>query len=254
MTCLHFFSLVVNTSPSKAVRAHNSRSLKNSVEIIFNVSLANREVQTIHYSMLRLYKQSLNKAQMSMVKEKCGNGRAGHINLQLYSPYDHPTSSGMAQYSLCASQSLSMAKLRTTDWIEFRNLTNTFKSLVNVSVTNNSSSRLVSMRLAVQCPSVRPQDLGFKYTSAQERPQLVEFTENNMQKEMIFPKAMGLLAASQLQQDRRHKRDASNEEPVGTSPPTTDEPEAQIQTLPTMPANFKSLKCTLYHYEVSIEL
>jgi len=222
------------------------------------VSLENRGLQKVHYSMLRLYRHALNKVQIKMVKDKCGADHSTNVNLQLYSRSGY-NSKGTPLYVLQASKPLQFAKLGKGGWFEFMNLTKLFKSFVHAS-SNSTGSRLVDLRLAVQCSSVGPVGLGFKFELARERPQLVEFTENEMQKEMIFPKTMSLLASSQLQeeqqQQQRHRRavlassEVMSDEP--TSAPGNDSEMAQTQGLPTLPSNYDSIKCTLYHHEVSL--
>ena len=210
----------------------------------------------MHYSMLRLYRHALSRVQIKVLKDKCGVDHSNDIVLQLYSQSGF-SSKGIPQFQLRASKPLQLAKLGIGGWIEFRNLTTLFKSFVNIS-DNSTGSRLVDLRLAVQCLSVNPASLGLLFGSARERPQLVEFTENEMQKEMIFPKSMTLLASSQLQeqqQQQRRKRSVltTAEEPTAVSsvPPDNSSEIAQTQGLPTLPSNYDSIKCTLYHHEVS---
>ena len=241
----------MNTSPSEAVRAYSAKVIKNSVEIKFNISLFNRQVEKVHYSMLRLYRRPLTKEQLRSVKEKCGGDHLTNVTLQLYS---HSGSiNSLQQYSLRAIQPLQVAGLGEESWVEFVNLTQMFASFVRNY--QGSTSRQVKLRLAVQCSSISPSELGLVFDSAKHKPQLVEFTENDLQKEMILPTAMNVLARSQLQHDRSKRDTSTSEEAAPEQTTTATSPSnnsASVQAiLEPLPTNYKSRSCNLYKYTVS---
>lgn len=238
----------------------------NSLEMSFNVSISNRQVDTIRYTMLRLYRQPLAPHQLEAVKNKCGSDS---IILQLYS--HSGTIGNLSTFSLRAVHPLSVSNLAEEEWVEFLNLTRMYKDIIDSqldSTQGNVTSKNVHFRLAVRapCSSITPTELGFVTATSKQKPQLVEYAENALQKEMIFSRVVSLLATADFQ-NSRSKRQAKVEMDDGVMgsgnflpEPHNNSSDAMTQSdesaPPTMlhplPTNYKHIGCKLYHYEVCL--
>lgn len=267
----------MDATPSKALHSYNkARELTNSMEISFNLSFSNRQVDTVRYAMLRLYRQPLTPHQLKTVKSKCGSDvDLSNISLQLFS--QSGTIGNLSTFSLRAVHPLLVSDLAEEKWVEFLNLTRIFKDIVDSE--DNVTSKSVHLRLAVHapCSSITPTELGFVFATSKQKPQLVEFAENALQKEVLFSNVVTLFATANLH-SHRSKRQAE----VGTEvnaakletevnagsgdilpePPTNGSSAVKAQSkestpprvLSPLPLNYKVISCQLYHFEVSTTL
>ena len=231
--------LAEDTDPSTALLAYNTeRELKNTLEISFNISISTRHVDIIRFAMLRLYRQSLTPNQLEIVKRKCGSDfDLSNVTLQIYSRSG--TIGNLSTFSLRAVHSLYGSDLAEEEWVEFMNLTRMYKDLVDS--VHNSPHRNITFRLAVRapCSSITPTELGFVFTTSKQKPQLVEFAENALQKEMTFSQVLSLSNPTDSQ-SHLSKRQASDDSGGNSS-----------RMLATLPNHLEFFRCQLFSFQVS---
>ena len=240
--------------PSTAAHAYNrERELKNSLEILFNISVSSRE-GTIRYAMLRLHRQPLTPHQLEALQTKCGDDvDLSSSTLQLYSLSG--TVGNVSTFSLRKVHSLHGSNFSEEEWVEFTNMTRMYKDFVDslhILAQDDGTSRIpVTLRLAVDsaCSSISPTELGFTPTTFKQKPQLVKFSENDLQKQLLFSRVGSLLATTRITegQRQRSKRQAACSNYTGISGSTSPTP-----ALEDVSSCYNVTPCRLYNYEVNI--
>ena len=225
------------------------RELKNSLAISFNVSLTGGQGDIVRYAMLRVYREPV---ELALLQENCSN-----FSLQLYTQTS--TEGENSIFTLRGVQSLSQADFTQGEWVEFLNLTNVYRTLIETIQEGLEEGVLatgvLNTRLTVNSPScsnLSPSSLGFT-SVAEHRAQLVGFEENSDESIIRFSDMMTFIARFRRDSDRS-PRDIPLSTGASSDTTSTISPVTVSYPLPTLPANFRreSRGCALYSYYVSL--
>lgn len=203
----------------------------------------------VRYAMLRVHRRPLPADQLAKLQKNCDN--LSDAILQLYTQTS--TKDGSAVLTLRATQPLSEADFSEEEWVEFFDLTDVYRDLVNslhdrMKITDNLHVRLAVKSLS--CPSLSPSDLGFGSVS-ENRAQLVGFEENSVQNDLLFPKVISHFAKKQAQHARSRRQ--AGLALVTEAPPKDGQATPVLPTgVPTPPhtEHYVLTRCQLYQHEV----
>ena len=237
-----FFSLCAeNQSTLPELHSFNTnRELKDTLAISFNLASTSEERDgVVKYAILRVYREPVELASLN-----CSN--LSDLTLQLYTQTS--TKGGNPVFSLRGAQSLSPDTFSQGGWVEFLNLTSTYKAIVE---SGTSTSRL-NTRLAVSsstCSGLSPSDLGF-VSMESYRAQLVGFKENPL----FDAEEFSDIIATRL-------RRSASEPAVSITDLTTDpSPTETAPSIPTGhppladPDSYRHQPCRLYSHNVSLSV
>ena len=206
--------------------------------------------------MLRVHRRALEQDTLAALD--CSN--LSDTSLQLYTQTGNE--GGSPVFTFRAKQSLSEANFTSEDWIEFADLTELYRELIDSlhkrPIKSVRVTDVLNVRLAIaspSCPSLSPSDLGFESTS-ENGALLLGFEENFLQKDNLFSQVMSRIAMSHS----RSKRQATLEGTVlelHTETPDNDTELTQNTVpmgapLPEHVDEYPLSRCQLYHYEVSV--